>query len=645
MNRLFISKVFNNYNFLILFLFFIFISLQLIYPLADPPAKDMYCFGVYLLDEGFRVVSAKERAISNLPYNTIIMLNRHITFFPVIHFIYYVTFKIFGSGFLQARLTSIFFGILNLFIFYLILRRILSKELLILCFYLFGMNHIIIFYSRLALAESIFLFFVLLGLYFSINFNDKKSHNFISGLINGILIFTKQNSIPFIISNLFLYIKNLMQNFKRSFIKFIFFITGFLSALIFILLIIFFTKSFELFYIGTSKDIVDRITFFINSLIINFYNYPPFNVYSRSPIQAYLGLCFIYIVAIKIIKRLKYNFFEIFAFIFVILTSIMIAIFSIQPIRYHMALIPIFIIGYGILLSQRYILFLENYIKNLIIFNIFGYFIIINLLWLLDLFFNEFKVALYIQNYVKILLISISLIALIFYLNKNYWKRFNGIQILCLCLITFLFVSLITNVVLRDCAYFFIDVLNINSLKFFYASYFILPFLITTMVMPLVLLVYTECFYIERKKEGFSKLSITLIILLFISSFFDIFIYGKWLRSKKYTVYQASKEISEITQNKGVIFGYSAPTLSIENRVISSSRPDFLPEYILFFRRKNIPIYLLFSSWKDYERFMKKYYNILSFYGVKNYIFIKEFKVLDNYDMCADLLLFYVSFY
>lgn len=599
--------------------------MRLIFPLSDPPVKEIYCFGVYLTDEGFRVISARDRADLNLPYNTIILLNKNVSFFPLVHFIYLAVFKVLGVGFLQARLTSILFGIMSLIIFYIISRRFLPKEISLFCFYIFGINSVFLFYTRLALAESIFIFFVLIALYFSIFTYDKNINKFISGFFNGLLIFIKPLGISFIISNFFSLLKE-----SRRLMKIILFFSGIIICLTFFLIIIVTTKSFLLFYKGTSSEINERIFIFTNNLFNNILNFPKFNVYSVSPIQSYLGICFIYIIALKIIRRSKISPFENFSILFVPLTSFMISIFAYQPIRYFIVLIPIIILGFGVLINQTYIISIRDILKKLTLFTFIGYLVIISSLGTMYT----------IQDPIRNFILTILLIIMILLIDKNYWKRFRRSQILFSAIVTFLFIFFIVNLITRDTTYL-IDIIKSSSLKFMIIFNFVFPLFILLIIIPLVILLYSEI------NVGFkySRINAIIVILLFTSTFFDIYVYKKWLENKEFSIYNASKKISETVEENSVIFGRAAPTLSIGNSFIASSSVHLLPEYILFFKNKNIPIYLLFSNWKEYGNFVKTYHNFLSYYGVKNYILLKEIKVLENYDKYSKLLLFYVSFY
>jgi len=632
----------RDYIFLILLIFFILIYFA--YPLADPPAKQMYCFGVYLTDEGFRTLASKDRLVSNRDFETISLLNKDVSFFPIVYFIYYLTFKIFGVGFLQARSISILFGIFSLFIFLLIVRKMFPKNIAILCFYLFGINHIFIFYSKLALAESFLVFFSLLSIYLYIISSNKKLLIILSGIFSGLTIFIKPQSLPFVISVFLLCFDNLKNNLKESIIRIFSFLSGLIISFLFVFLLIFITKSGSLFFTGTSGDIYVRITLFTKEIIYNIYSFPQFNVNSQSPIQFYLGICFIFIVLLKIIKNIQINLWEKFSLFFIFFNSSMISIFRYQPMRYYIIMIPIIVIGFGILINEKYTLFLKNIYIKLFLFFITGYFIILNSFWISNYHLLNSSLGRTKQNIILSIIISILLVGIIFVLQRDYWKKFRKINFFILIFISFIFILFITNLTFRDLPYLFIEKIGVNSATFYNIFVFLYPLFLCILIIPFILILYSE--YEERKNNlNFSRLNKFLIIVLLISSIFDLFHYLRWLKEKEYTLFNTSKEIVKITGNNCVIFGRAAPTLSIGNKFLASSNVHLLPDYILFFKNKNIPIYLLFHNWKEYGMFIKTYYNFLYFYGVKNYIFIKEFKVLKNYDKYSNLILFYVSFY
>ncbi len=626
-------------NFVLILLFLSFILIYFSYIRADPPAKKIWCYGVYLTDEGFRVISARNRVLFGMPDRTTSLLNKNITFFPLPHLIYLATFKIIGVGFLQARLVSIFFGLLSLIVFFFITKRLFSRNVSFFCLYLLGINHIFIFYSKLALAESILVFFTLLIFYLLIS-SDKNFIFLFSGFLCGLLIFIKTQSIPFIFSIFFCILIDFKKNLRLFFIRILFFLLGFIGIIIVSFLIMFITKSTELFIRGASSEVFLRLTIFTKEIVKNFLDFPHTNIYFHSPIQSYLGLLLTFGILLKIIKKMEIEFPERFIAFFTILNCIMISIFLYQPIRYFIIMIPFFIIGFGILITQRYKFFIENLFKKICLFILSGYLSIFSILLIISLIdINTIDS----KNTISALLISIVMVIIIFSLKINFWKNFNAMKIFQFIFVSLFFIFFISHIILRDAEYILIGKMKISPSLYFYVFIFFIPLFICLSIIPFFLFLYTD----NEKKEDYEKISrlgYFIIGILLISSFINIYHYLYWLKTKEYTLYNTSKDIVKITSEECVIFGRAAPTLSIENEIMASSSIHFLPEFILFFKEKNIPIYLLFSNREEYGMFIKTYNNLLSLYGVKNYILLKEYKVLENYDYISNLLLFYVSF-
>ncbi|KPJ63440.1 MAG: hypothetical protein AMS15_00360 [Planctomycetes bacterium DG_23] len=76
-----------------------------------------------------------------------------------------IVFRIFGVGFLQARLVSVVSSLLGLYLFYRILSRYLSPLATYVGTILLGVNFVYVSYNRMGLFETLMVFFLILTVY------------------------------------------------------------------------------------------------------------------------------------------------------------------------------------------------------------------------------------------------------------------------------------------------------------------------------------------------------------------------------------------------------------------------------------------------------------------------------------------------
>ena len=132
---------------------------------ADPPYFLSFSRAPYS-DEGLKLYEArnlvlfgKTRPLENDRYGG------HLKRSPIPVLLTYMVFRIFGVGFVQARIVSLVASLLSLYLFYRILSRYLSPLASYIGTLLLGVNFVYVSYNRLGLFETLMVFFLLLTVY------------------------------------------------------------------------------------------------------------------------------------------------------------------------------------------------------------------------------------------------------------------------------------------------------------------------------------------------------------------------------------------------------------------------------------------------------------------------------------------------
>lgn len=157
-----------------------------------------------------------------LPYWSKLSFHDHP---PLVFIIQNIFFRIFGDNLLVARLPSIIFGTLSIFLIYLIVKQIYadiafsnskeiedysreetkSSKIALLAAFIFGFSNAMIAVSRTSLIEPILLFFILLNIYYFFRFLKNRNWWWAFGLTLGLVMLTKYIGV-FIAPALFFYL-------------------------------------------------------------------------------------------------------------------------------------------------------------------------------------------------------------------------------------------------------------------------------------------------------------------------------------------------------------------------------------------------------------------------------------------------------
>lgn len=184
----------------VILLFLLMLFVRIVKIEADAPIS-LNKYPDVFTDEGYKTYLARNMALFKTSvlegdeYGGILK-NSH----PVNNYLYYIFFLIFGVGYVQARITAIVFSFLILIFYYGLIKRSFDKRVALLSTFFMGFSYIFIMYNRLALMESIMIFFLIVSLYFwKIGIDNKKPFYYLFSFVSFILAyFIKESALFFI---------------------------------------------------------------------------------------------------------------------------------------------------------------------------------------------------------------------------------------------------------------------------------------------------------------------------------------------------------------------------------------------------------------------------------------------------------------
>ena len=149
-----------------------------------------------LVDEGLWVHNAMNMALFGKW--TIDQFNQPLIGAPLFNYLLYISFKIFGTGFFQARLIPALSGWLTLIVVYFLVRQSRSRSTSLACAGLLGFMNEFLMYNKVCFPESLqILFFCLMFLSWLLGRRIKAFH-VLAGLCFSLAYLTKMSAIYFI---------------------------------------------------------------------------------------------------------------------------------------------------------------------------------------------------------------------------------------------------------------------------------------------------------------------------------------------------------------------------------------------------------------------------------------------------------------
>lgn len=143
-----------------------------------------------ITDEGFYIYNARNFVLFGTErmneFNNVLLM-------PILHHIQVVVFRIFGVGAVQARLISVAFVMLTMPFFFWAIRRMFGNKVAVVAVLFYGLDHINLLYSRMALMDPPAVAVIVAALYTftrSIPEGDQNTKSAGWAIVTGLLITT-----------------------------------------------------------------------------------------------------------------------------------------------------------------------------------------------------------------------------------------------------------------------------------------------------------------------------------------------------------------------------------------------------------------------------------------------------------------------
>lgn len=172
------------------------ILLRFLFLDADPY---YYEWAGYITDEGRWVSNARSGALFGEFFVFEHLHGLHFFLAPFFQLINYVVFKVAGVSIVTSRLFTALCGSLMLVLFWILLRRVVTRQALLLGIILLSVQQDLVVLSRIAIPEMVIMFFQLL-IYFIITSNGNSLYRMLlAGLLLFLSIGMKLTVAPFLV--------------------------------------------------------------------------------------------------------------------------------------------------------------------------------------------------------------------------------------------------------------------------------------------------------------------------------------------------------------------------------------------------------------------------------------------------------------
>ncbi len=164
--------------------------LRLVFPLADLP-PDISISGSIYTDEGNQCHNSRAKYLYDNWYPD----DWRITHYnPIVPWFKLLIFKVFGCGLLQIRMVSQLFAFLTLIIFYFSLKNIFDYRFALVGTFIYGINFLMIMYSRIGTFETPMIFWLYLSIYLLTLYEKKSKGIFLTlSAMSGFMAFVFKN--------------------------------------------------------------------------------------------------------------------------------------------------------------------------------------------------------------------------------------------------------------------------------------------------------------------------------------------------------------------------------------------------------------------------------------------------------------------
>jgi len=337
----------DRFSYLILGVLIFLCGLHLIHISADPPANLSWSGGLFF-DEGALAHNARNKVLFGEW-----KLDEWNDFYysPILTYIKWIVFAVFGVGLVQLRFVPIVFSCLALWGLYLALKVSLERSTAILSVFLLGFNYVYLMYNRLGLTEIPLLFFAVLTLYlWQLGLHAKSLkygiwYMFFAGVSCFTVYIFKALLIYFLPVPLVTLVFLWLFSEKKSERKRLVILTGcFIAGMTITLvlwLILFYYPNYEPIHQAGAFVKMLGLPHSTQDFFENVFRTPFFSIFLRTPIIVILSFGYLlYPVYLVFHKRSRLEPLDIFVSLWFLAHIFFFIGYSYRPTRYYIPIIP-----------------------------------------------------------------------------------------------------------------------------------------------------------------------------------------------------------------------------------------------------------------------------------------------------------------
>lgn len=337
----------DRFSYIVLIIFIVLFGLRLIHISADPPTNLSWSGGLFF-DEGALAHNARNKVLFGEW-----KLDEWNDFYysPILTYVKWLVFAVFGVGLVQLRLVPIGFSCLTLWGLYLALRVSLKRSTAILSVFLLGFNYIYLMYNRLGLTEIPLLFFAALTLYLwqsglhTKNLRDGGWYMFFAGISCFTVYIFKALLIYFLpvplVTLVFLGLfSEKKSERKRLLILIGYFIAGMTITLLFWLVLFYYPNYDPLHQAGAFVKMLG-LPHSAQDFFKNVSQPPFFSIFLQTPVILILSFSYLlYLVYAVFHKPSQLEPLDIFVSLWFLAHIFFFIGYSYRPTRYYVTIIP-----------------------------------------------------------------------------------------------------------------------------------------------------------------------------------------------------------------------------------------------------------------------------------------------------------------
>ncbi len=337
----------DTFSSLVFLLFLLICGLRMVHISADPPVELSWSGGLFF-DEGALAHNARNKVLFNAW-----KLDEWNDFYysPLLTYIKWAVFSLFGIGLPQLRIVPILFSWLTLIVLYLALRVTLKRFDAAIAVFLLGTNYIFLMYNRIGLTETPLLLLAVLTLYFwQLALQEKKFRwsawwMFLAGLSCFAVYIFKALLIYFLpvpLTSMLLLFVLAKQKTERSRLLYLsgFFLAG-MAVAIMLWLALFYYPNYDV--IHQAGDFVKTLSIphSLQAFLTNVSRNPFFSIFFKTPVTLFMAWGYLlYLLYLIFHKRTTLQPVDLFLGFWFCAHFFFFSGYSYRPTRYYIPVIP-----------------------------------------------------------------------------------------------------------------------------------------------------------------------------------------------------------------------------------------------------------------------------------------------------------------